>query len=53
MKENPKLIELEAKIDRLFQDYIASLPPGPRATKLLFMKGFLDWKAKQSKRQVD
>ena len=53
MKEKPKLIELEAAMDQAFQDYIASLPPGPRTTKVLFMKGFLDWKAKQSKQQVD
>ena len=53
MKDKRRLIELEAKIDRLFQDYIASLPPGPRATKLLFMKAFLDWKEKQSKRPAD
>jgi hypothetical protein len=53
MKDKPRLIALEAEIDKLFQDYIASLPPGPRAAKLLFMKAFLDWKAKQSKRQAD
>jgi hypothetical protein len=53
MKQKRSLSELEVAVDKAFQDYIDSLPSGPRAAKLAFMKAFLDWKAKQGQRPAE
>jgi hypothetical protein len=53
MKNKRSLSDLEAAMDKAFQDHLASLPPGPRAAKLVFMKSFLDWKWKQSKQEAE
>jgi hypothetical protein len=44
-----RLIALEAEVEKRFQDYIDSLPPGPRKARAHFMKTFLDWKAPHKK----